>query len=380
MKVVVVGAGVVGAASAYELARRGADVLVLEADRPAGGTSGATFAWLNAFRKRPEHYYRLNLAGMEAHRRLARELGEPTATHFDGGLFWAADAAALEALHENQQRLEAWGYAFVPVSRAELQRLEPDLAIPREVDAVFRTPDEGWLDVTTFVARTLRAAGDRGATLRFPEAVVAVEHRGGAARVRTGSGDMVMADAVLVTSGTATEDVLASAGVALPLERRPGFLTVSRPAATTLRHVVHAPDVHFRPDGGGRILAGHLDHDAHLAAPEEGDLATLAAVLMERIGAWLPAFRGTAAESHRVGVRPIPLDGMPVIGWTDAAAPVYTTVSHSGVTLAPLLASSAARELVEGVTVPELEPYRPSRFRREGALPHGVITEAKEEA
>lgn len=380
MKVVIIGAGVVGSASAYELARRGAEVVVLEADRPAGGTSGATFAWLNAFRKQPEQYFQLNLAGMDAHRQLARDLGGSTAAHFDGGLFWSSDAAAFEALHAHQVRLQAWGYACAPVSRSELRRLEPDLAIPHEVDTVFRTADEGWLDVASFVAWTLGAARDFGAAVRFPETVVSVEKHEAGARVRTAGGDRIAADAVLVTSGPATADVLASAGGELPLEQRPGFLAVSRPAATTLRHVVHAPDVHFRPDGGGRIIAGHLDHDAHLTAPEEERLASLGAVLMERVGTWLPGFRGTPPECHRIGVRPIPVDGMPVVGWIDAEAPTYTIVSHSGVTLAPLLASHAARELVDGTYVPELEPYRPSRFRREGTLPHGVVTEPKEEA
>src|SRR6185503_13103005 len=52
-RVIVIGAGVVGANVAYRLAQAGAEVIVVDAGAPGGGTSGASFAWANSFGKTP---------------------------------------------------------------------------------------------------------------------------------------------------------------------------------------------------------------------------------------------------------------------------------------------------------------------------------------
>lgn len=64
-RVVVVGSGVLGASVAYHLARSGADVVVMEAERPASGASGATLSLDVTHLQAPYSYYRLNRAGSE---------------------------------------------------------------------------------------------------------------------------------------------------------------------------------------------------------------------------------------------------------------------------------------------------------------------------
>src|ERR1700730_3835280 len=66
IKTIVIGAGVMGASVAYRLAQAGAAVTVLEATRVGGGTSGISFAWINAHKKPPKVYHDLNVAGMKA--------------------------------------------------------------------------------------------------------------------------------------------------------------------------------------------------------------------------------------------------------------------------------------------------------------------------
>ncbi len=85
--VLVIGAGCVGANVAYRLAERGATVTVLDAGSPGDGTSGASFAWTNSFSKTPRDYHDLNVAGMEEHAALSKELGGGW-LHQDGALAW----------------------------------------------------------------------------------------------------------------------------------------------------------------------------------------------------------------------------------------------------------------------------------------------------
>ncbi len=75
----------------------------------------------------------------------------------------------------------------------------------------------------------------------------------------------------------------------------------------------------------------------------------------------MPGLRSSAVESARVGVRPVALDGQPIVGWLPQLENFYAVVSHSGVHLAPILGRLAAAELA-GTVEPRLEPFRPDRF------------------
>jgi glycine/D-amino acid oxidase-like deaminating enzyme len=76
----------------------------------------------------------------------------------------------------------------------------------------------------------------------------------------------------------------------------------------------------------------------------------------------LPGLRQTAVQSACVGVRPIPPDGQPVVGFVPGLSNLYVVVAHSAVHLAPVLGRLAGEELT-GTSQPQLEPFRPARLR-----------------
>lgn len=94
--VVVIGAGVYGAAVTASLTRRGARVTVVDAGEPAGGTSGATFSWIDSCGKQPRSYHDLSVAGMEAHRALAAEVPGSDWYHEGGNLEWTDESGLGE--------------------------------------------------------------------------------------------------------------------------------------------------------------------------------------------------------------------------------------------------------------------------------------------
>src|SRR5260370_6357875 len=112
IKTIVIGAGVMGASVAYRLAQAGAAVTVLEATRIGGGTSGISFAWINAHKKPPKPYHDLNVAGMKAHAALADEIGATPWWHGGGSLEWEAEpdrAARRENSERRRHRVSAAG-------------------------------------------------------------------------------------------------------------------------------------------------------------------------------------------------------------------------------------------------------------------------------
>jgi glycine/D-amino acid oxidase-like deaminating enzyme len=352
--VVVIGAGVYGAAVAASLVRRGAKVTVVDAGAPAGGTSGATFSWLNSCGKQPRAYHDLNVAGMAAHRRLAAEVPDGDWYHETGNLQWAGSDAEHEALRRKVAGLDDYGYETRWLSREETLRLEPDLdpaALPDEI-AFF--PREGWLDPVRLVDHLL----SRGIELVRDDAVTAFELDDVVRAVQLASGRRLPTDAVVNCAGPAAGRVAELAGLRLPMRNTTGVLVHTGPVASRVSRVVHAPHVHLRPNGGGRVLLHTTDTDGQPA-----DQSTIDTVLTAG-RALYPGIRDATVESAHLGERPIPGDGLPVLGRVPELPNFHFAVSHSGATLCLHAGDLVAAEVLGADQNDALAGYRFERFQR----------------
>src|ERR671916_724330 len=108
--VVVIGAGVVGAAAAYFLTEAGARVEVLEANDVASGVTAASFAVDVTRTKTPRMLYDLALAAGDEHAALESALGSRRWVHRVPTLEWAYSARDKDRLHRRVERLGDWGY------------------------------------------------------------------------------------------------------------------------------------------------------------------------------------------------------------------------------------------------------------------------------
>lgn len=365
MKAIVVGAGVVGSAVAFRLAEAGAKVLLIDALRVGGDASAASYAWLNASNKPPRVYHDLNVAGMQAHAALQDEFGETPWYHPTGAIAWAASEADRAALRTRSDALAAWGYPTEFISRAEARALEPDLDLDRFDDLLVNfAVQEGWIDAVTYADAMVRRACASGAVVQGGLRVVDIVVRAGAARgVRTSDGALHEADVVVNCAGRWADRLGEDPELWIPLAPTIGFLAFTPPVATSIARPIRNPGVQFRPDGGGRLMmrAGDLDRQVTL---ETAPGPTLAPALeaMRRVAALVPALQGVLPEAARITARPIPRDGLPAVGPVPRVANYFLVVSHSGVTLSPLLARMAADEIVHGTIHRELDDFRPGRF------------------
>src|SRR5258708_6829214 len=112
-RIVVVGAGIIGASIAYHLVKRGASVVIVDALRPGAGATEKSFGWINAtFSKRPRAYFDLNQLGLAGWRRLEIELGSELKVQWGGSVTWshvASKDGAEETLRESVRRHQEWG-------------------------------------------------------------------------------------------------------------------------------------------------------------------------------------------------------------------------------------------------------------------------------
>lgn len=365
--IVVIGAGVYGAAVTASLARRGARVTVVDAGVPAGGTSGATFSWTNSCGKQPRAYHDLNVAGMQAHRRLAADVPHSDWYHEGGNLEWAADDAGRDRLREKVAGVLAYGYEARWLSRAEALRLEPDInpaELPPYEIAFF--PREGWVEPTRLIGHLLSTAVSRGAELVRNDAVTGLEPAGGMVRaVRLASGRRLAVDAVVNCAGPQAAWVAELAGLVLPMRNTRGVLVYTSPVAVSVSRVIHAPNVHLRPDGAGRLLLHTQETDGAASVSGSGEISVETSAVekvVEAGCALYPGIRAAAVESVRVGERPIPGDGLPVLGRAAALPNFHFAVSHSGATLSLHAGDLVAAEVLGENRDEALAAFRWERF------------------
>ncbi|MCS4277358.1 glycine/D-amino acid oxidase-like deaminating enzyme [Mycetocola sp. BIGb0189] len=360
-RIAVIGAGVLGAAIGYSLARSGSQVLILDAGQPAGGATGDAFAWigLSASAADLEQAALRRFASAELDR-LAEELTLPFALTRRGALSWSdargnpdADLMIDPELRAHVRVLSTEGCA----AREPHLRTPPRAAVLAETD--------GSVDPVALTRSLLSGALARGAEFvpdtRVHELVVT---DGRVTGVRTAAGTVTV-DEVVVAAGTGTTALLRSAGVHVPVVASPCILLRLRTSAPLINGIVSGPEFELRQADETTLLAAedYLD-DSVENGPEAVATRALATIRREIRGA-----EEATLESVRVGLRPIPEDGRPVLGRTGTPG-LSVAVAHAGIALTAGIGTLLARELLEGIESDLLTTFRPSRFVEPDATPH----------
>jgi glycine/D-amino acid oxidase-like deaminating enzyme len=375
--VVVVGAGMVGAACALYAARAGLDVVVVDRGPVAGGTTGAGEGNLLVSDKEPGPELRLALLSGRLWSDLAEELGEAIEYEPKGGLVVAATSDAFAALRDLAAGQRAAGVETVTVDAARLPDLEPYLA-PGLAGGV-HYPQDAQVMPTLAAAHLVRASGARLETGRTVTRVL----RGadGAVRgVRTDRGD-ISAPAVVNAAGTWGAEVAALAGVRLPVLPRRGFVLVTEPLPRRVRHKVYAADYVADVASDSAALQTSPVVEGTAAGP------VLIGASRERVGFdrsfALPVVRALAAGATRLfpflaqaramraylGFRPYMPDHLPAVGPDPRVPGLFHACGHegAGIGLATGTGHLIAQVLAGKSPDLDLTPFRPDRFPEEAA-------------
>lgn len=360
LKVAVVGAGIVGSSVAYRLCEGGAEVVVIDGAEPGSGTTSTSFAWVNANNKLPREYFELNAAGMREHGRLRDEIGGDW-LYTTGNLIWAADEEQ-EYLQRRVERLRSWSYAaeMLPASTVS-KKLEPEATFPDPDLLVAHFPEESWADAPALTRTLVEAAVRNGAQTNLGDSVRGIDVEGEGVTLRLEDGE-VHADAVVNATGAEATSVAGMVGRELPLDVFPGLLVRVAVPGEPLRHLMHTPRINVRPDGRGYVLLNHDSVDERLTEDFAGIEDPLCAELLERARLVLPALEEAEVVEARFGMRPVPADGHSCVGALSGIPGYYEAVTHSGVTLGPLIGRLLAREILTGEIDPLIAPFRADRF------------------
>lgn len=209
----------------------------------------------------------------------------------------------------------------------------------------------------------------------MPARVTGLEVAAGQQRVMTDNGTFE-ADQVVVAAGVGASAIAAMAGLSLPQRSTPGIIVTTQPMKRIVNTVLYGPDGHVHQRNDGRVVigekAGAPGTDAHRALldgmpnefPSAGLAAEHAGRVLDMATRFVPELAGARVEHVGVGWRPMPTDGLPVLGRPAAAPGLYFAVMHSGITLGPLVGRLAATEILEGGSLDLLNGFRFDRIRQ----------------
>lgn len=355
--IVIVGAGIIGAATALQLARAGNRVRVIS----AGGAdaTAAAFGWINASFYIDADHHHLRAEGIAAWHRLARAV--PVSVSWQGCLCWDMDASEMARVADE---LRAFDYPVETLTRPEIAAREPALKQTPEQALFF--PTEGAAHSGDIPRQLLRAAQALGGQVISNVAVTGIAMQGDrAVGVETAEG-VISADQVIIAAGTGTQALAATAGHHVPLVHRPAYVLRTKPVPQFLKHILATPMGEIRQEPCGQVLmpvaVGHQgDQSADLG--QRADAAADEA--MTRLRSLCDGLEDAGWSEVIRAERPVPADDLPVVGALGKG--LYVAVMHSGITLGPLMAELIAREVGEALDnagAAMLAPYRPDRFAK----------------
>uniref|UniRef100_UPI0030F3B1B9 NAD(P)/FAD-dependent oxidoreductase n=2 Tax=Streptomyces sp. GSL17-111 TaxID=3121596 RepID=UPI0030F3B1B9 len=373
--VIVIGAGIIGAACAYYATRAGLSVAVVDRAAPVAGTTGAGEGNLLVSDKSPGPELDLALLSTGLWRDLAAHLPEGIEYEAKGGVVVAADEAQWAALRSSAARQAAAGVTTREVPAQRLPDLEPHLA-PGLAGAV-HYPQDAQVQPALAASRLLYAARASGAVLHLGEPVteVMVTPRGRIDGVRTPRREL-RAPAVVNAAGTWSARIAALAGTTLPVMPRRGFVLVTEPLPRVVRHKVYAAaylaDVasdsaalHTSPviEGtpAGPVLIGSSRERA-------GFDRSLSAEALRRMAldatALFPVLARVSVLRAYHGFRPYLPDHLPAIGPDPRVPGLHHACGHegAGIGLAPGTGLLLAQALRGEEPSLDLAPFRPDRF------------------
>jgi glycine oxidase len=363
--IIVVGAGIIGAAVAYELARRGASVRIVDQRQVGMGATQASAGVLAPYIEAREDsaFLTLTVRSLELFdefiSRVASDSGIAVLYKRTGTVDVAASDADLRNLAANASLLASRGVRAVMLDANAVRAEEPQVSEDAVGGLLIET--HGFVAAGELTRALVAAARARGAQLVEQSRVQRIGARAGDAVVETSRGSLA-GDAVVFAPGSwAGQIAIDGVAAAVPVRPVRGQLLSLAWVGPPLRRVTWSSRCYMVPWDDGTLLLGatveEAGFDERATVAGVRDLLDAACEMVPH--AWSAGFRGA-----RVGLRPATVDGLPIIGPSSAVPNLMYATGHyrNGVLLAPLTAQLVADALLEKKIDPLLAAVSPARF------------------
>lgn len=355
--VAVIGGGIVGSFTAYFLGRSGLQTCVIERGFPASGTSGATLAWVFSSLKPPVRYALMHKESVALYEQLQRDHGVDFELDRCGSLWVVWDEQEWAEVQSEVEELRAGGIDVELLTPQEAQAMEPVLDAAALLGAAYGKSDGS---VNPFLANVIisQLARDMGVAWRNYTQVTGIEASGSGYRLHT-SGGYLWAERVVIAAGIWSREIGDMIGFSIPVRPVRGQVLVSAPLEKNLiRRAIGNVFLRQHPRKGNVLLGStqEYDHDEN-----ESTVDGIQAIA-RRVLKVAPSLGRVPIIRAFSGIRPIPFDGFPLLGEIPGHPGIYTAITHSGFSLAPMV-GLVTMEMMTGrpLSFPPAKAYKISR-------------------
>jgi sarcosine oxidase subunit beta len=338
--VIVIGSGISGAASAYEMAKEGLKVVLVDRYGPAAMASGWTLAGVRQSGRHPAELP-LAKAAVALWATLDQELGARTGYRRNGNLRLARTPEEVPVIEAVVRGQRAAGLDLALLSgHAEIREIAP--ALSPGILAASYCPTDGSADPVSTVLAFVRAAERLGVETRFGELVQAIDTANGRVTgVRTDKGS-IRAPKVVLAAGIFGNDLLRPLGHEVPLQVPMVTVLRSAPVDAVLEQVIGVAnaDCAGRQEHNGRFRVTSGLQDWHGAMIEQRtEAGTRPRVLptgksmaevVRRFGEVVPAFAQSQVEDFWAGLIDLTQDALPVLDATLDVEGLVVAMGFSG--------------------------------------------------
>jgi len=364
VKILVVGGGIIGCATAWELAKAGCAVTLLERATPGTEASGAAAGLLAPLGESSAPSFRdLALASWRLYPAIVQELRERTGIDVEYvtrgtiyPLYTAQDVREAQARSawalDPEFGIEAW-------DRGEAHVREP--ALSTKVSGAMFVRADHWVNNQRLVVAYAHAAVAAGVALVTGCDVSRVVVEDGRVRGVVAQGEHFEADAVLLAAGAWTAGLAASFGARLAVEPRRGQMVALVHVPPVLRHCIHGDQVYLVPRPSGELLVGAtVERVGFQGAVTAEGIAGLLATAIEMV----PGLASLPISRTWYGFRPWAPDSLPILGPWPGIEGLWIATAHfrNGILLAPITAKVMTEWLLTGQPSLPLNEFLPDRF------------------
>ncbi len=366
--VLVVGGGVIGLAISYELARRGADVLVVERNELVGRE--ASWASAGVMRQRvttEDSYGWLARASRSRHATLAEELLAETGVDVGyrpcGCLDMALSEDRAASLHQFSEFHTSRGLRVELIDPSDVRQMEPH--VTEQMCAAAFYPDDAQVRPPRLLRALAKACLAHGGRISAgtPAWELLWSAPGARARACTGvltSSGAVHAGTTVLAAGCWSGLLAQSCGLFVPVRPVRGQMLMMTATRGTLSRVIHADDIYCVQREDGVMLVGATREEVGFndATSVEGIDA-----LRRGAAAAVPALTDSEVVRAWAGLRPAPAHRLPYIGQIADGLWVATGHHRTGILLAPATAQVVSEGVLTGRTPIPLDDFSPERDR-----------------
>ena len=357
--VIVIGAGIIGAACAWRLAQAGLRVRILERNAPGSQASQAALGVLtfHADPEKPACFQDLFIGSKQLYLDLIEELaevaGERINFHQGGQLHIALNEKDLPGIESFYNVNSDKSVNVEWVSPEECLLLEPGVA-PHMCGGIF-FPEDAWVDNTALTLGIIRAAEQAGAVLERANVEAIESQKGRATGVRWG-GERRAAGWIILAAGCWSGQIQNVPPIPIAPVRGQALSVAGRAA----RRVIMSPNGYLVPKGEAQTMVGatveHEGFDDSNTLKGLREVSTSGIEISPHIGAF--EFLGAWA-----GLRPGTTDNMPLIGPFTELPNLVAATGHfrNGIQLAPITAQIIRAVVTGELSSADLSPFLPDR-------------------